>query len=107
LSDGLPHLRAGIVDHLGHYLFSNYNFYAKGKPDSLITASPVYLGMSDSVSARQKNYVDFVVDESIINSRVIENKLYIGSQSFIDRYQQSYGIKNRREVRGRPPKAEK
>jgi len=63
--------------------------------------------MSDSVSARQKNYVDFVVDESIINSRAIENKLYIGSQAFITQYQQLSGIKNRRGTRGRPPKAEK
>jgi len=63
--------------------------------------------MSDSVSARQKNYVDFVVDESIINSRAIENKLYIGSQAFITQNQRLSGIKNRRGTRGRPPKAEK
>lgn len=100
-------VRAGIVCHPEQYLFSSYNYYAKGKPDSLITPSPVYLGLSDSAASRQKQYIDFVVDESIINSRVIEKKLYIGSQDFIDKYQQSCGIKNRRGVRGRPPKMEK
>lgn len=62
-------VRAGMVGHPGEYLFSSYNFYANNKPDELITLSPVYLGLSDSAQIRQKQYVDFVVDSSIIKSR--------------------------------------
>ncbi|MDD4980035.1 MAG: transposase [Candidatus Omnitrophica bacterium] len=97
-------VRVGIVSHPGDYPFSSYNFYAKGKPDTLITPSPAYLGLSDSATSRQKQYVDFVVDNSIINPGMLEKRLYIGSQAFINKLQAYYNIKNRREDRGRPPK---
>jgi len=100
-------VRAGMVNHPAHYPFSSYNFYTGDKPDTLITPSPAYLGLSDSVRLRQKQYVDFVVDSSIINSDILNKKLYIGSQAFVDRLQEYYAIKNRRENKGRPPKIEK
>ena len=59
-------VRAGMVSYPGEYLFSSYNYYANGKPDGLITLSLAYLGLSDSVQIRQKQYIDFVVDSSII-----------------------------------------
>ena len=99
-------VKAGIVNYAGDYSFSSYNFYAKGRPDTLITPSPAYLGLADSTVSRQKQYIDFVVDSNIINSATLEKKLYIGCQAFIDKLQGYYSIKNRREVRGRPPKGE-
>lgn len=97
-------VRAGLVSRPEEYPFSSYAFYAKGKPDALITPSPAYLGLSDSAIARQKQYIDFVVDSDIINSNAISKKLFIGSQLFINKLQEYYQIKNRRETRGRPPK---
>jgi putative transposase len=97
-------VRAGMVDHPAQYPFSSYNFYAIGKPDTLITPSPAYLGLSDSSSLRQKQYVDFVVDSSIINSNLLNSRIYIGSQAFVSRLQEYYKIKNKRENRGRPLK---
>lgn len=97
-------VRAGIVSHPADYPFSSYNFYANGKADTLITTSPAYIGLSDLVKTRQKQYIDFVVDCDIINSVILEKKLYIGSQVFINKLQEYFKIKNRREVRGRPPK---
>jgi len=97
-------VRAGMVDHSAQYLFSSYNFYAKGKADTLITPSPAYLGLSDYPSLRQKQYIDFVVDSSIINSNLLNSKIYIGSQPFVSRLQEYYKIKNKRENRGRPSK---
>ncbi|TBR17936.1 transposase [bacterium] len=100
-------VRAGMVGHPSDYLFSSYNFYARGKEDTLIANSPVYLNLSDSAVSRQKQYVDFVVDTSIINSNMLMKKFYIGSQAFIDRSQQYYNLRERRDNRGRPPKEEK
>ncbi len=99
-------VRAGIVEHPAQYAFSSYNFYAGSKADTLITPSPAYLGLSDSPALRQKQYIDFVVDSSIINSNLLNSKIYIGSQAFIDRLQDYYQVKNRRDNRGRPLKAE-
>ena len=100
-------VRAGIVKHPSEYRFSSYNFYAKGIPDSLLIQSPAYCGLSDSEESRQQQYVDFVVDRSIINSDLLEKKLYIGSQTFISKLQEYYQINNKRENRGRPSKQEK
>jgi putative transposase len=100
-------VRAGIVKHPSEYRFSSYNFYAKGIPDSLLIQSPAYCGLSDSEESRQQQYVDFVVDRRIINSELLEKKLYIGSQTFINKLQEYYQINNKRENRGRPSKQEK
>lgn len=97
-------VRAGIVNHPEEYRFSSYNFYAYGQEDVLLIPSPAYLGLSDSVISRQKHYIDFVVDRGIINSGMLEKKIYIGSQAFISKLQEYYRIKNRRQNRGRPPK---
>jgi putative transposase len=100
-------VRAGIVDYPWQYRFSSYNFYAKSKADALITQNPAYLGLSDSDESRQKQYVDFVIDSSIINSDLLAKKLYIGSEAFINKLQEYYLIRNRREERGRPSREEK
>jgi len=97
-------VRAGMVDYPAEYPFSSYNFYAKDKQDTLITPSPAYLGLSDSPGLRRKQYVDFVVDSSIINSNLLNSKIYIGSQAFVSRLQEYYKIRNKRGNRGRPPK---
>jgi putative transposase len=99
-------VRAKIVDNPSKYLFSSYNFYAKGKADALLTQSPSYLDLSDCAISRKKQYVDFVVDSSIINSEILMKRLYIGSQAFINKLQEYYNIRERRENRGRPPKEE-
>lgn len=95
-----------MVIHPTEYPFSSYNFYTKAKPDTLITPSPAYLGLSDSGEYRQKLYIDFVINSAIINSSMLEKKIYIGSQVFISKMQEYYQIKNRRNRRGRPAKAE-
>lgn len=95
-------VRAGMVNHPAGYLFSSYNCFSNDKLDTLITFSPAYLGLSDSARIRQEQYVDFVVDSSIMNSNILENTLYIGSQVFVNQLQEYYNIKNRKERRGRP-----
>lgn len=95
-------VRAGIVNDPGQYRFSSFSYYSRGKPDALISPSPTYLGLADSISLRQKQYIDFVVDKNIINSRELSKKLYIGSLNFVSKLQGQYLIRNRREASGRP-----
>jgi putative transposase len=97
-------VRAGVVDHPSKYLFSSYSFYARGKTDTLLTPSPIYLGLSDSAISRQKQYIDLVIDDNMINSKMLRKKLYIGSKTFVNQLQEYYKIKERRDNRGRPSK---
>lgn len=97
-------VRARIVNLPEEYIFSSYNHYAKGKPDSIITDSPAYLGLAESEDGRRRCYVDFVVDSSIINNGVLEKCLFIGGEAFIRKLEEYYQIKNTRLERGRPRK---
>jgi putative transposase len=95
-------VRAKMIALPQEYLFSSYNFYAYGKPDSLLTPSPAYLALSDSVQARMKQYIDFVVDSNVINSDKLRKQRFIGNRDFIDRSEKLYGVKNEPSERGRP-----
>lgn len=95
-------VRAQIVSMPEEYRFSSYRYYARGIPDSLVTPSPAYLGLSISAEKRREQYIEFVVDSSIINSRSLQAQLFIGSQLFIRQLEEYYRIKNTRLKRGRP-----
>lgn len=97
-------VRKNIVSSPGEYRFSSYNHYAKGYPDSIITDSPVYIELSDSEVGRKKQYVEFVVDSSIINTEKIVKHPFIGSENFVKGLREYYGIKVGSLARGRPKK---
>jgi len=94
-------VRAGIVSSPEQYRFSSYNHYAKGYRDSVVTDSPLYLGISEYAEERMKRYVEFVVDRSLIKERLNKQK-FIGSEVFSKELQEYYGIKNKTQGRGRP-----
>jgi putative transposase len=96
-------VRAGIVTLPQEYIYSSYRCYANGFEDNLVTHSPVYMGLSDNEGVRQKRYIDFVVDQSIIKNR----SQFIGSEVFINKLKEYYGIKHENLKRGRPKKTEK
>lgn len=100
-------VRAGIVNLPEEYRFSSYNHYAKGIPDSVVTKNPVYIGLSESSEERRKQYIEFVVDNSIMDTKRLAKQLFIGSETFVKRLREYYGIRNERLKRGRPKKAEK
>jgi len=95
-------IRAGIVLQPQDYLFSSYKFYAYGKPDSLLTPSPVYLALSVSPEERKEQYIKFVVDGSIINTQKLSRQQFIGNQVFIQKLEHLYGIKKETLGLGRP-----
>lgn len=100
-------VRAGIVKSPEEYRFTSYNYYAKGSPDPLITPSPAYLALSGLIEERRKQYTEFVVDRSIINTENLIKQLFIGSEAFIRKSQEYYMIKEMNRKRGRPRKLEK
>ena len=100
-------VRAKMVSSPQDYLFSSYNFYAYGKPDSLLTSDPAYLALSDSLEARREQYIDFVVDSSIISTDKLKKQQFIGTFNFISKLEILYGVKNELFGRGRPKKPEK
>lgn len=100
-------VRAKMVVLPQDYLFSSYNFYAYGKPDSLITPNPAYLALSDSPQIRRKHYIDFVIDSSIINSERLRKQQFIGTDGFVERLKKLYRVKNEHNKIGRPRNSEK
>ena len=96
-----------IVSQPQDYLFSSYKFYAYGKPDSLLTPSPAYLALSVSPEVRKEQYIEFVVDGSIINTQRLYRQQFIGNQAFVRESEQLYGVKNEALKHGRPKKLEK
>lgn len=86
------------------YRFSSYRYYAYGTPDSVVTASPAYLALSNDAGGRRRQYITFVVNSSIINTQKLQTQLFIGSDTFISRSEEYYRTKNTSLQRGRPKK---
>lgn len=100
-------VRAGIVNFPEQYKFSSYRCYAKAESDPIVSFNPAYLGLSDYPEKRRKQYIEFVLDGSILNKSILENQLFVGSDKFIKRFEECYGIRNTRQKLGRPRKEEK
>ncbi len=74
----------------------------------IMTPSPAYLALSVSPEARKEQYIEFVVDGSIINTQRLHRQQFIGDQAFIRKSEQLYGVKNEAFLKcGRPKKLEK
>jgi len=97
-------VRAGIISFPHEYAFSSYRHYALGYSDALISDSPVYLGLAEDDLKRRKQYIAFVVDSDIINKDRLAKQAFIGSEEFIRRLRQYYGIKEANSKGGRPKK---
>lgn len=94
-------VRAGITSLPEGYAFSSYRHYALAYPDTLISDSPVFLGLADDSPKRRKQYIAFVVDNDIINADSLAKQNFIGSEDFIKKLRQYYGIKETNSKGGR------
>ncbi len=55
--------RAGIVQNVGDYRWSSFQFYASGKPDAIINrVNPAYEGLGRTVEERQSRYTERVCE---------------------------------------------
>jgi hypothetical protein len=82
------------------YAFSSYRFYSQGCKDLLITPNPIYVALSEKEENRWKLYINFVVDNILFASDKIVNCRYIGTDSFITKMEQRYGLLNNQQPRG-------
>lgn len=98
-------VRAGIVGLPEEYAFSSYRYYAYGRPDAVISDNPCFFGLAGHINERRERYVEFAVDSSIINSDKLVEQDFIGSQDFISKLRQDFGIKDIISKGGRPRKS--
>jgi putative transposase len=99
-------VRGGITARPEDYPFSSYRFYAYafGSKNLLVTLDPLYVALSDSEERRRKLYREFVADSAMISAEKIRNHLYIGSDAFVRKMEETYGLPNAHRPRGRPRK---
>lgn len=102
-------VRAGIVQSPGHYQYSSYQHNANGKPDTLLTAHPVYRSLAKTHEGRQAAYrslfADDIAPEMLESVRYTVNACQIlGSSRFKDRIGAMLGRSVRPGKPGRPPK---
>jgi putative transposase len=100
-------VRAEIVSSPGDYAYSSYRFYAQGTFDPLSTPDPIYAGLGATDSARQTLYRKMVIDDKMVNSEKLRSHLYLGSEEFVNRMQERFGIRNIGLKKGRPTKPRK
>ncbi len=100
-------VRANMADFPQGYAFTSYQYYAYGRQDALITPNPAYLALSDSETKRRKQYIEFVINQDMINSERLIKQAFIGSEYFVKKLQEYYAIRNEKRKRGRPRKGEK
>lgn len=100
-------VRAQMVAMPEAYRFSSYRYYACGYSDPIVTSSPLYTSLANDPQERRKQYIAFVVDASIMNTRSLQAQLFIGSDTFIDKLEEYYHIRNTSQQRGRPKEAGK
>ena len=67
-------VRAGIVDNPGKYYWSSYNFYAKSRPDVIITPDPLYIALSTIDAERRAKYIEYVATNRPYE-RLLDEKL--------------------------------
>jgi putative transposase len=56
-------VRAGIVKDPSEFLWSSYNFYAKGARDSIVTVNPLYPTLGKTPRKRQRIYQKYINEE--------------------------------------------
>ena len=100
-------VRAKIVTNPGDYEFSSYRYYVEGLYDPLITPDPGFAGLGKDEAARHLAYRRLVIDEEMVSSEKLRSHLYLGSEVFIKRMENEFGIRNVAPRRGRPKKSEK
>jgi putative transposase len=68
-------VRVGLVRSAEGYEYSSYHYYAEGKEDNLLTASPAYLGLSEDPKQRRRLYARHVSERRIYEEMKEQNLL--------------------------------
>ena len=95
-------VRAKLAKDPKDYQWSNYNVYAYGRKDDITDIDPLYSGLGRNDKERQKNY-RLPIQEEAFNF----NTRFLGSESFIRKMENRFGVENLKNKRGRPKTIEK
>jgi putative transposase len=95
-------VRAGIVRSPNMYTFSSYKYYANGKPDSILSADPLYLELSSCPKKRKALFIKYVLDHNVVCHDAFTHNRFIGSPGFISKMEDKYNVINTKRKRGRP-----
>ena len=94
-------VRAKMVGRPEDYQWSSYKVYAKGAKDNLIDIDPLYGNLGKTTKQRQDNYQNYFKEE---RQDINFNLRFLGSESFVNRMEEYFGVTNLRNKRGRPAK---
>lgn len=95
-------LKARLVKEPGEYKWSSYNVYSHGIRDGIVDYDPVYLGYGEREKDRQRMYQEDI-DEGIMDANF--GRRFLGTDEFVKKMEEKYGINNVCAKRGRPKKA--
>jgi putative transposase len=100
-------VRAGIVQHPGHYDWSSYRANAEGAQDALVTPHDEYLRLGRGQRERQDAYRDFLGscgDNPQAIREATNGNSVLGSRSFMRSLSTALGRRVERGIAGRPVK---
>ena len=100
-------VRAGMVAHPGDYRWSSYQGNAYGKPDPLLSAHPLYTGLSRDDVHRRHAYRELFrhpLDDDLLHAirEALNQELVLGREDFKDKIEQMTARQTRPRRLGRP-----
>ena len=94
-------VRAKIVKTPEEYKWSSYRAYISAMQNKIVDKDPEFERLGNTEEERIQRYKAFITHEINLNQK------YLGDESYINRMEMSFGVKNSTNKRGRPRKGEK
>ena len=100
-------VRANMVQHPAHYLWSSYQYHGLGKPIQCLTPHPLYNGLGDNIESRCETYQTLFSKEicsgELNDIRQSLTRNYpLGSERFRREIEQALGVRLGQCTPGRP-----
>ena len=87
-------VRADLVEKPENYLFSSYNYYAKGKKNNLITEDFIFSEMGATPEIRQNQYQKLVICEDIATN-ISKSVWGYGYQQYQEKKKHNYCMRKK------------
>ena len=94
-------VKAKIVNLPEGYPWSSYQAYVKGLKSNLADLDPLYEALGRTTEERQERYRRLMREEI---EEVDLNARFLGSQGFVQRMEETFGVSSLKKERGRPRK---
>ena len=97
-------VRARMVKKAEKYPYSSYSYYAQGKKDGLMDRNIYYDDLGKTEEERRKEYCLLSLPEEKDITEKVFNRLFLGSDDFVQKMEKKFQVDNIRLKRGRPRK---